>query len=263
MVRIVGTGADTKIIIYPEYQLDLASNYSLSISDGAFTSTLTGLDSAHFSTINFSTVTPNGINNGLANGTLSQVMNLDTGALEEGTKWIDFVGPNGQDIAGNKPAIFDVSGDAYVFAAKDLSTFEGNPVNRDLVIMDTSIKFINFGADDLIYIDNQANTAKNYRRIDGTNEFPDLPDEVLMDDYGYGIWKDYMFQMGLGKSDDPFWAMTQGESLNSEIFVVMDPDIILPPGYSNVNEYNSIPTTSQIFNVTRNGWSETGMLMSA
>jgi hypothetical protein len=144
LVQIVGTGANTKIIINPTNDLDLSSNYSLAVSDGAFHGSTSGQDSVHFTTVNFSTVAP-GV--GIAGAVQAQSMNTSTGVLANSLKWFD-----ASDIGTPGPSAYSV---LNLSTADYAATFKETNLAISELDGQGKISFTNFGANDLIYIDSQ------------------------------------------------------------------------------------------------------------
>ena len=155
----------TKIIINPKYDLDLSSNYSISIDAGAFLDHDTQFASFALAAVNFSTVTP-GTHS--AGGSLaieaiaSRVMDA-TGALQMSKSWIDLESFNTNNTNGITQ-IGDLSLGSYALVMKNYATAPGgvypNPDDGGSVgiqIHDVSIGVSNFAADDQLYFDSQAN----------------------------------------------------------------------------------------------------------
>ena len=155
----------TKIIINPKYDLDLSSNYSISIDAGAFLDHDTQSASNALAAVNFSTVTP-GIHS--TNGTLvsdahaSQIMDAN-GALQASKSWIDLESFNTNNTNG-LTQIGDLSLGSYALVMKNYATAPGgvypNPDDGGSVgiqLHDVSIGVSNFAVDDQLYFDSQAN----------------------------------------------------------------------------------------------------------
>jgi hypothetical protein len=155
----------TKIIINPKYDLDLSSNYSVSIDAGAFVDQSTGVASYALAAVNFSTVTPGTHSTG---GTLavealaSRIMDAN-GALQPSKSWIDLESYNTNNINGITQ-IGDLSTGAYALVMKNYATAPGGvyPDPDDggsvgIQLHDVSIGVSNFAANDQLYFDGQAN----------------------------------------------------------------------------------------------------------
>ena len=160
LVSIVGTGANTKVIINPLWDLDLSSNYQLTIDDGTFlnatgTNSLTG-----FTPVSFSTVKPGTHGSGTAatEAVASQTM-LDSGALTAGKSWLDV-----ENIGNNTTTIKqlgDLSGGAYALVAKNYATTVGGSTTHTdgIALHDTNFGVQNFGNNDVLYFDSQVNNS--------------------------------------------------------------------------------------------------------
>ncbi len=155
----------TKIIINPKYDLDLSSNYSISIDQGAFVDQSTGALSQTLAAVNFSTVTP-GTHS--TNGTLasdvhaSQIMDAN-GTLQTSKSWIDLESYNTNNTNG-LTQIGDLSLGSYALVMKNYATAPGgvyaNPDDGGSVgiqLHDVSIGASNFTANDQLYFDSQVN----------------------------------------------------------------------------------------------------------
>jgi len=156
----------TKIIINPTFDLDLSSNYSISIDAGAFVDQSTGVASHALAAVNFSTVTP-GIHS--ASGTLagealpSQIMDA-TGVLLSSKSWIDLESYNTNNINGITQ-IGDLSTGAYALVMKNYATAPGRANSSipddggsvGIQLHDVSIGVSNFSANDQLYFDSQVN----------------------------------------------------------------------------------------------------------
>jgi hypothetical protein len=223
-VQIVGTGADTKIIINPQFDLDFSSNYSLSVSSGAFRGTASGQNTLDFTTVNFSTVTP-GV--GQSAAVQAQVMNETTGALQNSLKWFD------ASNIGNPSSSFTVldllSGD-YALAMKFDSLVGGEPVIEG----DSNLLLKNFGANDLLYFDNQDNALTG------------LQAEM----------NEAAFSQGVGSAGDPFGLNVAGTGDLNNVVVFFE-----------IAAGNLLPDFSQqdalIPYVISTKWSNTGMVIVA
>ena len=157
------TIAGGKVTINPTADLDLANNYHITIDAGAFTASSSGAAMAAYdgtTTLNFSTVTPG--TSALANAAASQVMNTD-GTLGSGHLWLDIEGIGSPSaIAGTEPML-DLSSGNYALAAKDYDA--AGPIDATgydgVKTGDFYVGLDNFGAGDLLYIDNQSSVANN------------------------------------------------------------------------------------------------------
>jgi hypothetical protein len=161
LLTISGTGANTKIIINPLWDLDLSSNYQISIDAGAFTD-LTGTHtSAAFAPVSFSTVTPGTHSTGglAATEALESKLMLDTGALAVGKFWLDIEGIN----TGKDPMtqLGTLANKGYALVMKNYATsvpsFVPGSSSDGIAAHDTNVGVINFGIDDMVYFDSQVN----------------------------------------------------------------------------------------------------------
>ena len=154
-VTIVGG----RVTLNPTADLDLANNYHITIDAGAFTggsSHQVSLAYEGTSTLHFSTVTP-GVT-ALANAAASQVMNTD-GTLGNGHLWLDIEGIGG--VNNSSGTALDLSANNYALVAKDYDPAGGSPGNDGIRMGDFYVAANNFGAGDLLYIDNQGGAAND------------------------------------------------------------------------------------------------------
>ena len=226
-VTIVGTGANTKIIIDPGFDLDLAANYRLSIDTGAFLGGTSGQGNVAFSDVNFSTVTP-GV--GLVAAAQAQSMNTTTGALENSLKWFDATG-----IGSPSTAIVNLDVGSGDFAAVVKGTYLTDASNTEFLGAGHML-FKNFGINDLFYVDNQDHSIANPMISINANNFAG----------------------GVGTVSDPLWLFAQGTDAASggsyEVFFEIASGITLPA---------SVSTNQQLQNVISNNWTQTGMVIAA
>ena len=153
--------AGGKVTINPTADLDLANNYHITIDAGAFTASASGAAMAAYdgtTTLNFSTVTPG--TTALANAAASQVMNAD-GTLGSGHLWLDIEGIGSPSASAG--TALDLSANSYALMAKDYDTAGGSAgLGYDGVkTADFYVAANNFGANDLLYIDNQGGAAND------------------------------------------------------------------------------------------------------
>ncbi|WP_137680179.1 putative Ig domain-containing protein [Aurantiacibacter suaedae] len=148
-----------KLVINPYYDLDFANNYHVEISAGLFEGTTSGQGNVALSTgATFATVTPNTNGSGaslVSNGTASQMMNDADGSLVAGKYWIGL--DNVGNTAGSTPMdLGSLAADGYAFVATDRNPDPADPgTSLGIGTWDFWVKAEGFGADDLIYIDNQ------------------------------------------------------------------------------------------------------------
>ena len=154
---LISFSADKKTVtINPKWDLDLSSNYRISIGKGAFVS---GDGASEQLDVDFGTVTPGIHSTGTVatEAVLARKM-LDNGTMADSKYWFDF-----EQIGLISPIIQlgDLSGKDYVLVAKNYQT-----TAPDLDVYDDGLNtapfqvgFTNFGNGDTIYFDNQLNNA--------------------------------------------------------------------------------------------------------
>ena len=161
MISIDATG--TKITINPTWDLDLGATYSISIDAGAFVSTAAGNQaSAAVSGITFSTVTPGthtAGNTTIATDAHASQMMDSSGALVAGKSWLDIGGLG--DNTGGVSLLGSLQSGAYALVMKNYATTPADAAKgfNGIKAHDTNVSVTDFGADDLIYFDAQANNA--------------------------------------------------------------------------------------------------------
>jgi hypothetical protein len=153
-VSIVGG----KITINPSFDLDLSNNYHISIDAGAFTSNANHLATTAFdgtTSLNFSTVTPDPSRT-LANAAASLAMD-SSGAMVDGHHWLDIEGIGSSSNASGTP--LDLSTSNFALVSKDYDSGAPNPDTsyNGIAVGDSYLALSNFGVNDLIYFDDQAN----------------------------------------------------------------------------------------------------------
>ena len=162
-VQIVGTGANTKIIVDPQWDLDLSSNYSLAVSTGAFHGVGSGQDSVAFTTVNFSTVTPGlaGYTGDVTTAVSSSIMNEDGTLTANNIHWLDIEGVG--NIANANPTAMSLSVKDYMLVMRDMQEAPTNPDTGEMVALGTTsfIKLNDIGAGDRVYLDDQTNVIAN------------------------------------------------------------------------------------------------------
>jgi hypothetical protein len=160
LVTIDATG--TQITINPTWDLDLGANYTLSIDAGAFVDQAAGTTtSSAVNGIGFSTVTPgfHGTGHTVAQDALaSQIMQAD-GTMAASKLWASI-----QDIGNINSSMADLGslgGNAYALVVKNYATVAGGTASTGdgVALHDTNVSVTNFGSNDVLYIDNQANNA--------------------------------------------------------------------------------------------------------
>jgi hypothetical protein len=161
------TIAGGKVTLNPGFDLDLANNYHINIDAGAFVGVSSGQPTVAFdgtSSLNFSTVNPGA--NAVANAVQAQSMDAN-GALAAGYKWLDMQGI-GTSISS---VTLDLGSASIALVAKDYD-LAGPNINDDyngIVAGEFRIVANNFGANDLIYFDDQGNNLANANDLNLTN----------------------------------------------------------------------------------------------
>jgi large repetitive protein len=238
---------NNKIVIDPTFDLDLSNNYTLSAATGAFTGVGSHLTSQAFTTVNFSTVTPGSstsfyVADPAGDGSLppavnsaaaatSVIMNTTTGGKDTSLSWVDVTNATamGQDVSQGLYGVVDASAANYAFVTKNINTSSST-----MKITDTYVKFTNFGASDLLYIDNQFNDGLANWLATGA------------------------FSGGKGTAVDPFSVTVGGSSLGSSFQFVVDSAVTLPSQYTAGPYVNSL-----LASVNANHWSDTGVVIAA
>jgi hypothetical protein len=161
------------------FALDLASNYTLSIDDGAFLSSSTNLATGSVTDITFSTVTPTSdsvtlsqLGQGDNNAAQSYMMSVIDGSLIESAQWIDIEGLGSgtnagtisnlaEDIDKGTVVKIDAGASNYVFVFSDQNSNGGSEITGSGIATHTDFAvFIdNFGSDDLIFVDDAFNDS--------------------------------------------------------------------------------------------------------
>jgi hypothetical protein len=162
------------IIIRPPFDLDLANAYHLEIDSGAFVgaSGLSNLAVTDPTALNFSTVTPGTAGSmGTGAAVASQAMDTATGNLVASFSWLDIQGtgsPTGSAVA------VDVGTANVALVFKDYDPAGGSNSSDGVGAPDFNVRANNFGAGDLLYIDNQNPAAPN--RLDSTTVLAETPE---------------------------------------------------------------------------------------
>ncbi len=150
------------ITINPGFDLDLANNYHIEVDAGAFVSGGIGsIAVSDVAAMNFSTVTPaeGGTVANAISTTSSQSMNT-AGSMIASFSWLDI-----EDVgspASANPTVRDLSTGniAMVFKDYDITTTAGG-AQDGIGAPDFYVSATNFGAGDLLYVDNQNNLKPN------------------------------------------------------------------------------------------------------
>ncbi len=136
------------ITINPQFDLDFNNDYHIMADAGAFLGVTSGQASvatADASAMNFSTVNPSAT----ATAAASQAMNSGTDAMVAGHGWWD---AEGNGAPGGSPVVRDFADGNKAIVANDLAT-------TGIATNDFYIAVNNFGAGDLIYIDNHGDNT--------------------------------------------------------------------------------------------------------
>jgi hypothetical protein len=161
------------IIIRPPFDLDLSNDYHLEIDPGAFVgaSGLTNAAITDPTALNFSTVTPGTAGfTGTGAAVASQAMDLATGNMKASFSWLDIQGTGSSLL----PAVtVDVGAANVALVFKDYDPAGGDNSSDGVGAPDFRVRADNFGAGDLVYVDNQNPTSQN--RLDATGVFPEDP----------------------------------------------------------------------------------------
>jgi len=162
-VTIVGG----RVTLNPTADLDLANNYHITMDAGAFTGASSHQVSLAYegtSTLHFSTVTPGAT--ALANAAASQAMNAD-GTLGGGHLWLDMEGIGSPSATAG--TALDLSAGNYALVAADYDAAGGAAGNDGVKTGDFYVAANNFGAGDLLYIDNQGGAANDMTQTNIVN----------------------------------------------------------------------------------------------
>jgi len=176
------------ITINPGFDLDLANNYHITVDAGAFLSG--GVGSIAVSdpvAMNFSTVTPTdgllGVANAVTNGG-SQAMDA-TGTLVASYSWMDIEAVGSPSAATGTARDLSTGNIAMVFKDYDTTTVAGGAFDG-IGAPDLFVSATNFGAGDLLYVDNQLNTQAN--SLASTTFLGDTPaNGVTQISFGTGV----------------------------------------------------------------------------
>ncbi len=181
------TISGTKIIIKPPFDFDFANNYNVTVDAGAFltapvvasaipalgTKAVITSDNLKFTTVSLGT--------DVASAVQGQVMNATTGAVEKtgAKKWFS-VDQTGSMVEQT----FNLAGGDYAMVFKDLSTAGYNPILNDGVgAADFNVTVNGFGANDLIYADDQNNNKAKLNDLANTQIWDDytLPNQQVLE----------------------------------------------------------------------------------
>jgi len=152
------TIVNNTITINPGFDLDLTNNYHITVDAGAFLSGGVGsIAVSDAAAMNFSTVTPASgllVSQALATPNASQSMDA-AGAMTQSYAWVDIQGVGAPSDANG--TILDLSTGNIAMVFKDYDTTVADIIGAP----DLYVSATNFGAGDLLYVDNQLNTQAN------------------------------------------------------------------------------------------------------
>ena len=122
--------------------------------------------------LNFVTVTPGTAGSaGTGAAVASQAMDTATGNLVASFNWLDIQGAGSPSASAG--VVVDVGAANVALVFKDYDPAGGNNSSDGVGAPDFYVRANNFGAGDLVYVDNQNPTSQN--RLDATGVFPDDP----------------------------------------------------------------------------------------
>ncbi|MEI8266615.1 MAG: Ig-like domain-containing protein [Betaproteobacteria bacterium] len=162
------------ITLRPGFDLDLSSNYHIEIDAGAFVNSKGKGNPAVTdpTALNFSTVTPGTAGfQGTGAAVASQAMDTATGNLKASFNWLDI---QGTGTSASSAVAVDVGAANVALVFKDYDPAGGGDSSDGVAAPDLNIRVNNFGAGDLLYIDNQNPAVPN--RLDSTTVLADTPD---------------------------------------------------------------------------------------
>ena len=156
------------------FDLDLSSNYHIEIDAGAFVNSK-GKGNAAVTdptALNFSTVTPGTAGfQGTGAAVVSQAMDTATGNLKASFSWLDI---QGTGTSASSAVAVDVGAANVALVFKDYDPAGGGNSSDGVAAPDLNVRVNNFGAGDLLYIDNQNPAVPN--RLDSTTVLADTPE---------------------------------------------------------------------------------------
>ncbi|MET4733448.1 hypothetical protein ABIE64_002175 [Thalassospira sp. MBR-102] len=148
-----------KLTLNPAYDLDLSSNYTLTISDGLLVGADSGTSSALSAT--FSTVTPKSGTTDASQAAASQIM-TSAGGLEDSSDWLDISNLGDATLTLGQSVSSDASVGSIVYVLQDASSDAGTESSDGIVVNGSgNIALTSFGTDDLLYFDNIFNGTTN------------------------------------------------------------------------------------------------------
>ena len=202
-------------MLNPGFDLDLSSRYQITVDEGAFVGQSHHIASDALGGFQFTTVAPTGGDGStVANAAASQSMDITTGALQAGYSWWDIEGAGSpfQSVSA------DLSGGKIAMVFKDWNSSGGSELAGDGVGVNHPfwIGATNFGVDDLLYIDDQSNSAASRNELDfsSVNNGGTQPVRIAFDPApGVGTEGQGWVDVSLSTSTTPFASMTEMQQL--------------------------------------------------
>lgn len=183
------TITNNTITINPGFDLDLSNNYHITVDAGAFVNagSVASVAVSDVAAMNFSTATPAdgllNVTNAITNST-SQAMDA-TGNLVASYSWMDIEGVGAPSSANGTVRDLSTGNIAMVFKDYDTTVVAGG-AQDGIGAPDLYVSATNFGAGDLLYVDNQLNTQPNDLAI--SSFFNDTPSNgVTQISFGTGV----------------------------------------------------------------------------
>jgi hypothetical protein len=174
---LISFSADKKTVtINPTWDLDLSSNYRISIGKGAFVS---GDGASEQLDVDFGTVTPGtGTSTGsISNAVASSKMNAAGGLDANNRWWFDAEGIG--NATTSMTQLGDLANKSYVLVVKNyaVDTQQGSveAQRSGIRLKDTNVGVINFGADDQLYYDSQVNNSTLHKYEAGAQSINPSP----------------------------------------------------------------------------------------
>ncbi|WP_145985316.1 putative Ig domain-containing protein [Altererythrobacter sp. B11] len=165
------TISGNKAIINPVYDLDFSNNYHVEIDAGLFVGDTSGLGNASYTSGAFATVTPGA---SLATAAASVMMN-DSGTSVGSHNWVGIDGI-GNTAVSAPTSLGSLGSSNIALVATDRQPGDG------IGTWDFWARATNFGADDLVYLDNQQNGVPGWDLANTYFQSGDtFPDDTRVD----------------------------------------------------------------------------------
>ncbi|WP_310451438.1 putative Ig domain-containing protein [Sulfuritalea sp.] len=201
------TIVNNTITINPSFDLDFNNDYHIMIDAGAFLGVSSGQGSvatADAAAMNFATVTPGSAAGGVAGAVASQKMD-GSDAMVGSYSWWD-IETLGSTVTGSVSGDLGSGNIAAVFKDYDPLPGDANAGYTGIGSPgDDYISLLNFGAGDLLYIDNQTNTAANDLAQTAILHSGTAPVQLQFDGFtpngGQPIWVDITTTQGTSAFD--------------------------------------------------------------